>query len=327
MSTASALPPATGAARVSVVMPVYNAARHLEAALRSALASSLVELEVIVVDDGSTDGSLEIARAIADPRVLVITQRASGGPSRPRNVGIARSRAPYVALLDADDLLKPDKLSAAVAALDAHPGAGLAFADFERIDDEGRVIERTTLAGYPVFQSLKARPAAAGWRVLPSEEFARGLLYENFIGTSGVILRRSALEHLGTPFDETLTYSEDRDLWFRLAHAGEALYSPRVGHSYRVTPGGLSLRPGARQAHSRIEVLRRERARWQERGALRQIDRLIAENLAAVAYDHRRCGRRFSSVATFLRAALTSPESRWMRAALGSLAAKSGSAS
>jgi glycosyltransferase involved in cell wall biosynthesis len=319
--------PAPGAPRVSVVMPVYNAARHLDAAMRSALASSLGELELLVVDDGSTDGSLEIARAVVDPRVLVITQRASGGPSRPRNVGIARSRAPYVALLDADDLIKPDKLADAVTALEAHPQATLAFADFERIDDDGRVLERTTLTGYPVFQSLKLRAAGDGWCLLPREEFARGLLYENFIGTSGVILRRRALERLGTPFDETLTYSEDRDLWFRLAHAGEALYRERVGHSYRVTPGGLSLRPGARQAHSRIEVLRRERARWEERGALRQIDRLIAENLAAIAYDHRRCGRRFSSVATFLRAALTSPERRWMRAALRSLAARSPSAS
>jgi glycosyltransferase involved in cell wall biosynthesis len=308
-------------------MPVYNAARHLEAAMRSALASSLGELELLVVDDGSTDASLEVARGVIDPRVLVITQRASGGPSRPRNVGIARSRAPYVALLDADDLLKPDKLAAAVAALEAHPEAGLAFADFERIDDQGRVLEPTTLSGYPVLQSLKMAAVGVGWQLLPREEFARGLLYENFIGTSGVVLRRSALEQLGTPFDETLTYSEDRDLWFRLAHAGEALYSPRVGHSYRVSPGGLSLRPGARQAHSRIEVLRRERARWQERSALRQIDRLIAENLAAIAYDHRSCGRRFSSVATFLRAALTSPERRWMRAALGSLAVKSRSAS
>jgi len=315
--------PATGAPRVSVVMPVYNAARHLEAAMRSALASDLEDLELIVVDDGSSDESLQIARSVADARVLVITQLASGGPSRPRNVGIARSRAPYIALLDADDLLKPDKLSAAVAALEAHPHAGLAFADYERIDGDGRVLERATLTGYPVFQSLNMRPAGDGWRLIPREQFAHGLLYENFIGTSGVILRRGALEGIGPPFDETLTFSEDRDLWFRLAHNGDALYRERVGHAYRVTPGSLSLRPGAHQARSRIDVLRRERARWDERGARRQIDRLIAENLAVIAYDQRRHGRRFSSAATFLRAAFASPQPRYMRAALGSLATTS----
>jgi len=323
----SALRPAVRAPWVSVVMPAHNAARYLDAAMRSALASDLSELELLVVDDGSTDGSLEIARGVADPRVVVITQRASGGPSRPRNVGIAHSRAPYVALLDADDLLKPDKLSSAVAALENHPQAVLAFADYERIDEEGRLLERATLSGYPVFQSLKKHPAGDEWLLLAREEFARGLLYENFIGTSGVILRRSALERVGTPFDEALTYSEDRDLWFRLAHTGEALYRERVGHAYRVSPGSLSLRPGTRQAQSRIEVLRRERTRWDERGARRQIDRLIAENWAAIAYEHRRTGRRFSSVTTFLRAALTSPERRWMRAALGSLAPRSRSVS
>ena len=319
--------PAPPAPRVSVVMPAYNAARYLDAAMRSALASDLTELELVLIDDGSTDGSLEIARGLADPRVVVITQRASGGPSRPRNVGIAHSRAPYVALLDADDLLKPDKLSSSVAALEENPRAVIAFADYERIDSEGRMLDRTTLTGYPVFQSLSKHQVSGGWCLLPREEFARGLLFENFIGTSGVILRRSALERVGTPFDETLTFSEDRDLWFRLAHTGEALYCERVGHAYRVSPGSLSLRPGAHQAHCRIEVLRRERARWEERRAWRVVDRLIAENWAEIAYDHRRCGRRFSSVTTFLRAALTSPERRWMRAALGSLAPWSRSAS
>lgn len=311
---------------LSIVMPVYNAELHLDAAIRSALASDLENLEVLVIDDGSSDRSLEIARSMADPRILVVTQKASGGPSRPRNVGIARSRAPYIAFLDADDLLKPDKLSRAVKALEQHPEACVAFADYERIDDSGRILDAATLVGYPVFQTLKTLPAGEPWRLIPQPEFARGLLHENFIGTSGVILRRSALERVGL-FDESLTYSEDRDLWFRLAHHGAALYSDRIGHAYRVSPGSLSFRPGVRQALSRITVLRRERARWNERAARRQIDRLIAENLAAIAYDHRQGGRRLRSAATFLRAALASPESRWMRAALGSLAAASRRAS
>jgi len=138
--------PTADAARVSVVMPVHNAERHVESALRSVLASDLREIEVIVLDDGSTDRSLGIVRSIDDPRLQSIILEASGGPSRPRNIGIARARAPYVALLDADDLLKPDKLSTAVAALDRHPQAGIAFADYERIDDAGALLESSTLA-------------------------------------------------------------------------------------------------------------------------------------------------------------------------------------
>ena len=112
-----------------------------------------------MVDDGSSDASLAIARSISDPRLTVVTQPPSGGPSRPRNVGIGRARAPYVALLDADDLMKPDKLSSALAALDQHPRAGLAFGDYERIDREGRLLEPPTL--HPVLRTHDFRRA---WR-------------------------------------------------------------------------------------------------------------------------------------------------------------------
>ena len=310
--------PTADAARVSVVMPVHNAERHVESALRSVLASDLREIEVIVLDDGSTDRSLGIVRSIDDPRLQSISLEASGGPSRPRNIGIARARAPYVALLDADDLLKPDKLSTAVAALDRHPQAGIAFADYERIDDAGALLESSTLAAYTGFQGLKSLPASDGWRLIRQPDFARGLLYENFIGTSGVVLRKSVLDRIGT-FDEKLSYSEDRDLWFRLAHDCDALYHDRIGHSYRIAQGSLSLRPGSHQARSRLEALRREKARWHSVPERRQIDRLIAENLAAVAYEYRRSGRLFASAAKFLQAVVVSRDTRWVRGALGSL--------
>ena len=308
--------------RVSVVMPVFNAERHVEAAVRSVLASDLRDLEVVLVDDGSSDRSLERVRSIDDPRLAIITLPPSGGPSRPRNVGIAHARAPYVALLDADDLMKADKLGSAVAALEAHPHAGVAFADYERIDGEGRLLEASTLSGYPVFSGLAGVALPDGWRLIPQSEFARGLLYENFIGTSGVVLRKSVLERVGV-FDESLTYSEDRDLWFRLAHSCDALYRDNVGHSYRVAPGSLTFRPSARQARNRITALRRERNRWKPGRERRQIDRLIAENLSAIAYDDRKQGRRLASIARFLQALAVSRDARFLRGALGSLLARS----
>jgi glycosyltransferase involved in cell wall biosynthesis len=304
--------------RVSVVIPVYNGARFIEMAVRSALASDLDDLEVLVVDDGSTDGSGEIVRHITDPRVVVLRQTASGGPSRPRNVAITRASAPYVALLDADDLMKPDKLSSAVTVLDSHPEAGFAFADFERIDADGTVLAASNMTDYPVFRGLRTVPAGASWRIIPRSELARALLAENFIGTSGVILRKSMLAEVGM-FDESLAYSEDRDLWFRLAHRCDALYREKVGHSYRVNAASLTYGPVLRNAQHRITVLRRERCRWRDRSALRQIDRLIAENLANIGYEYRSKRRRLSSMAMFMRAFATSPELRWMRGLLGSL--------
>lgn len=304
--------------RMSVVIPVFNAERHVEAAVRSVLASDLKQIEVIVVDDGSTDRSLSIVSAIEDPRIVVLSLTPSGGPSRPRNTGITRARAPYVALLDADDLMKPDKLSTALAVLERHPQAGIAFADFERIDDDGALLAASTLADYPVFRALPAEGLEDGWHLLRQEHFSRGLLFENFIGTSGVILRKSVLARVGV-FDEALTYSEDRDLWFRLAHCCDALYRDVIGHSYRITAGSLSLRPGANQARNRITALRREKDRWTSAAERRQIDRLIAENLAVIAYDHRLNGRRGSALVTWLRVLRTAPSGRYVRGALTAL--------
>jgi glycosyltransferase involved in cell wall biosynthesis len=308
----------TANVRVSVVMPVYNAERYIETAVRSALASDLRDIEVLVVDDGSKDRSVEVVAGIGDPRVVIVRLRPSGRPSRPRNVGIARARAPYVAFLDADDLIKPDKLSAAVAALDGHPEAGFAFADFERIDAHGVVIEPSAIAGYPAFRRIVTAPVGDSWYLVPQSTLARALLFENFVGTSGVVLRKDLLIDIG-PFDDTIVYSEDRDLWFRLAHRCGALYWDHIGHSYRISPGSLTYGPAIRNARHRITVLQREKERWNDHAARRQLDRLIAENLATMGYEQRLRRQRLGAIAMFAQAFATSPEVRWLRGLLGSV--------
>jgi glycosyltransferase involved in cell wall biosynthesis len=304
--------------RVSVVMALYNAESYVRPAIGSALASDLRQLEVIVVDDGSRDASAQVVAAIDDARVTLVRSSASGGPSRPRNTGIARARAPYIALLDADDLLKPHKLSAAIAALERHPQAGFAFGDFERIDAHGELLEASTLAGYPMFQSLAAVELQPPWRLIPQAELARGLLYENFIGTSGVVMRKELLDEIGG-FDETLVCSEDRDLWFRAAHHGAALYCNEVGHSYRVIPSSLSHGPVIRNARCRIAVLQREKARWTDAAARAQVKQLITENLANIAFAYWQSRRRFAAVLLFLQVFARSGQLRWLRGAFGSL--------
>ena len=109
------------------------------------------------------------------------------------------------------------------------------------------------------------------------------MVYENFIGTSGVVLRKELLSIVGA-FDESLRYSEDRYLWFRIAHQSDALFWNQVGHSYRIRRGSLSDGPQIPIARARIAVLQREQRRW-NRGefAIRcQINNLVAANLAAM---------------------------------------------
>jgi glycosyltransferase involved in cell wall biosynthesis len=303
--------------RVSVVIPMHNAQDFIAAAMRSALDPSFPEVEVLVVDDGSTDGSLAAARAVADPRVQLLESSASGGPSRPRNIGIARARAPYVSLLDADDQLKPGKLAASFAALEHNPAAGFAFGDFEKIDADGNLFELSVMHAYPRFRALALPAAGDDWRLVPQRLLARALLYENFIGTSGVVVRTALVREVGG-FDESLANSNDRDLWFRLAHLRDALYSPRVGHCYRVHARSVMHGPPIRNALSRIEVLRREKARWRDTQARRQLNHLIATNYAAVGYRSRETRRRWAAAGSFLRAFAASREARWLVAAVGS---------
>ncbi len=305
--------------RVSVVMPVYNAQDYVEAAIRSALASELQELEVIVVDDGSTDHSMAIVAGIADPRVVIVRLRANGGASRPRNVGIARARAPYVAFLDADDLLKKDKLSASVDLLDRHPEVGFAFGNFEDIDQDGNVIRPSAIPAFPKFRALATQSLGDDWFLIPQQLLARALLFENFIGTSGVMLRRHLLTEIG-PFNETTVYSEDLDLWLRLAHCSGALYCTRVGHSYRNRPGSLTHALPARSAQDHIVVLEQEKARWgNDRAARRQLNRRVAEYLSGIGYEERRRQNRVRSAAMFAYAFAKSPDLRWLRGMFGSL--------
>jgi len=304
--------------RVSVVIPVHNGERYIAQTIRSALASDLAELEVIVVDDGSQDRSVEIVRSMGDRRVSLLQQHASGGPARPRNVAAAEARAPYVAFLDADDLIRADKLSSTVAALDRHPQAGFAFGDFEHIDADGKVLEGPVLAPKLASCAIVSEPLGEGWRFISQKELARGLLQRNFIGTSGVIVRKSLLADVGN-FDESLTFSEDLDLWFRLAHRCAALYREAIGHSYRVAPGSLTYTPTVRTASDRVRVLRRERERRRLPHERKQLARLIAESLATIGYAHRRNQQRLPSVSAFAQALVMHPDVRWVRALVGSL--------
>jgi glycosyltransferase involved in cell wall biosynthesis len=291
-----------------VVIPAHNAERYIAASVRSALAAGIPEVEVLVVDDGSTDQTAAAVHAIPDPRITVISIAASGGPSRPRNIGIGQARAPYVSLLDADDLLKPGKLAASVAALERCPSAGFAFGDYEKIDQDGKIFESSVLRAYPHFRAIESQTTGEGWHLIPQRALSWGLLHENFIGTSGVVLRRELALAVGL-FDEAIFFGEDADFWFRLAHRADALYCESIGHSYRVHSAGLSgASAPSRNAASRIRVLSREQSRWRERAARRQLDRRIANNLEVIGYQHRLRRERWQAVRSYLHACVLSPK-------------------
>ena len=187
----------SAAPSVSVVIPTFERRRSVIEAVSSALGQTVGDIELIVVDDGSTDGTAAAVGAI-DARVKVV-RRPNGGPAAARNTGIRHAQAPIVAFLDSDDRWLPRHLEQILGLLDSHPAAVLACTGGATLGDD--CLARSTGVTH-------AAPAV----------LLGGLLY-----TSAVGVRREALE-AARGFDERLRVTEDSDLWCRLSLEGTFVF-------------------------------------------------------------------------------------------------------
>jgi glycosyltransferase involved in cell wall biosynthesis len=204
--------------RISVVIPAFNAAPFIGDTLASVLGQTITELEVIVVDDGSTDGTRQRIDG-ADDRVRLLHQDR-GGAARARNLGVGQARGEWIAFLDADDLWTPDKLERQLD-LAAETGSAFVFADRINIGERGPL---------PELQST-IQPLRDG-------DIYEVLLRGNFITTSSVVLRREVFERVGGFCeDPILPPAEDWDLWLRVAHdhRAAACRLPVVKYRHHIT--------------------------------------------------------------------------------------------
>ena len=219
--------------RISVVMPIYNVEDFIAQAVQSVLDQSFKDFELICVDDGGQDASMNIVRSFADPRIRIVTQ-TNRGLAGARNTGIAHARGEYIALLDSDDLWHQDKLLLHYVHLNANPDIGVSYAGSRLIDRDGAV--------------FKAAMKPKLGRVT-----ARDILCRNPVGNgSAAVMRRSAVDlaargHPQEPrrlcwFDEEFRQSEDIELWVRLAVKHGVTFAGIDGllTDYRIIPGALS---------------------------------------------------------------------------------------
>ena len=220
---------------VSVVIPTFNRAHLIEQALDSVLNQTFRDVEVIVVDDGSTDDTDAVLDRYAG-RLRVLHQD-NQGPSAARNHGMATARGTYIALQDSDDLWVPDKLADQVRFLDAHPEVGFVFGDLRRFGAEGTVYE-SLFSRLPRFARLPRTAACPGWFVV-GDDFYTYLLEETPIFGQTAVFRRAVLDQAGG-FDESICLSEDWDLWLRMARVTRFAYTDRVVTLLRQHPGNLS---------------------------------------------------------------------------------------
>lgn len=259
--------------RVSVVIPVYNSAATIIRAVESVLCQDESSMELIVVDDGSTDGSAELLTARYPQQAIVIRQENRGAAAA-RNRGIAAARGEFVAFLDADDEWVAGKLRLQTERMEANPEAALCFADMSHWE-HGREVN----SSYIQERGL----GACGGRI-----FDR-LLRECFIFTPTVVVRRSVFETVGT-FDESLRICEDYDLWLRIAERFELVFVDAPLLKRHRTGANLT---GDRLLYAQSSIALFERLLADQRGN-RTRERIIASQLADahrnVAYHYREAG-------------------------------------
>jgi hypothetical protein len=275
---------------VSVVIPTYRRAERIGETLASVFAQTFRDFEVIVVNDGSPDDTAARLRPLVAAGRIRYVEQTNSGQSVARNRGIELARGEFLALLDDDDLLRPDKLEWQVQRLRENPRAVLCY-------------------GYAETFGLEKNyrlPAEAGPQGNVGQELVRGCP----ISSPGQTLVRTATVRKLGAFDPSIRGAEDWDLWIRLGQAGEFIYEERLALHYRQENGGVSQNPH-KMFKAGMQVLHKHAGRtpfssrgllWlQSRSFVGRYTSIIALGQASQAHGKREIGRAVRFLGAALR--------------------------
>ena len=221
--------------RVTVLMPVFNGEEFLRAAIESILNQTFSDFELLIIDDGSTDGSHALAASYGDPRIRLEANEKNLGLIATLNRGLKLAQGEFIARMDADDISHPIRFERQVAYLDTHPKIGGCGTWFEKVTPK-----QTTIMRMPESPAL----------------IRLFLLFDNPFLHSSMMLRRSLLDTHGLSFDPNYPHSEDYDLWARCSTLTDMSNLPEVLVRYRDHPSNISHRYSREQdlAASRIRA-------------------------------------------------------------------------
>lgn len=228
-------------ATVDVIIPAFNAARYLPVAIESVAAQTFDDWHIVLVNDGSTDNTAEVVAPFLDrfgAKITLITQENRGLPAA-RNAAMRASNSEFIALLDADDVWMPCRLSESLKVFAERPKAGLAYGLITLIDPEGR-------SGKTWKGNLK-HPEG---RIAPHIYMRKVEL-----PCPTITFRRRCVDEVGY-FDETMRSTEDRDLWLRIALHHEVTFVPEVLACYRRSPGSMSTN-APRMLEAQLQFIRK----------------------------------------------------------------------
>lgn len=224
-------------------MPAYNARQYIEESIRSVMNQDYPNIELIVIDDGSKDGTPELAEQFGS-RVKVLRQNNSG-PAAARNRGIAAARGDFIAFLDADDVWLPGKMALQVQYLQDHPDVGVVFGGFSRWYPEADGSFLVPPIPVNLNTPLKFVSEHSGW-------IYKDILLDSVICIITAVVRRSVIETVGN-FDESLPTGEDYDFWLRVSHQFRAVELHRTLAYYRMHAASTTKVP--RKENNEYKVL------------------------------------------------------------------------
>ena len=267
--------------KVSVIVPIYNAEKFIAQTLNSILSQSYQNIEIVLVDDCSSDNTNVIIEPFLSDNVKYFCEpKNHGGPSGPRNTGIKNASGELIMMFDSDDIMLPGKIEKSVSCMIANPGIGLLCTGFQSIDNNNQLLNENYLLEYQKFRAVFT-PANNGANRIESTKAYSELFYSNFVGTSSVVIPKGVFETVGY-FDESLTNGDDRDMWYRIAKKYDFIFIDEILHQYRINEGGISARGGS-NAKNRIQVLEKQNTPDLPLNLKKQLNKLLSVNFMALA--------------------------------------------
>lgn len=275
---------------VSVIVPAFNRIDFISETVESVLEQDYPQIELIVVDDGSTDGTFEILEKYAEEghlKLVTHPERSNRGQSVSLNKGLGAARGEYIAILDSDDLFAKHKISRQTAYLENNPSIDLVYGKGLAIDEMGNAL----------YETLSDHHCESG-------DPAR-LLVDCYIAVpGGALVRKSLFERAGR-FEESFRAAQDHDMALRLFEEGKVAYLPEVAFYYRKHAGSISVNGLENRWRTGFEILRRASRRYPyPKWALRKRKAVLNYRLAQVYWD---TGRRIAAVPLLIEAAFNDP--------------------
>jgi glycosyltransferase involved in cell wall biosynthesis len=225
--------------KISIIIPTYNRARYIAEAIKSVQGQTLVEWEMIVIDDGSADDTEKIVREIvaADPRISYFKNEKNMGIAKTRNRGVSLAKADYVAMLDSDDVwASQDKLVKQLSFFLNNENLGIIGTNASFMDENGKTVGKRT--NFPVDDA----------------NIRRTELYRNILMQSGLLIRKSAIEKTDG-YDSDFTVCDDHDLWLKIGKNWQFMILPSVDLAYRLHSGGITKAKHFKTAREEMKIL------------------------------------------------------------------------